>query len=106
MNASPSGDAVLRRLRVVRWLGVADTLLLVWLLYASLTHDRDLVRVLGPVHGAGFVLLFLIAAGSAAERLWGWWFPAAILLSGGPIGALVGDWLIVRRLRRGALDSA
>ena len=106
MTAPLSAPAVLPRLRIVRWLGVVDTLLLVWLLYASLSHDRDLVRTLGPIHGGGFLLLMLISGVSASERLWGWWVPAAILLTGGPIGALVGDWLIVRRLRRGSLGPA
>ena len=97
----PARETILRRLRLVRWLGVADTLLLLWLMYAAyVVHDRDLVRVLGPIHGAGFLLLLAIAGVSASERLWGWWFPAAILLTGGPVGALVGDWAIVRRLRR------
>lgn len=100
MGSPPSRETILRRLRIVRWLGVVDTLLLVWLVYASLTHDRELVRILGPIHGAGFLVLVLIAGVSAMERLWGWWFPAAILFTGGPIGALVGDWLLVRRLRR------
>jgi hypothetical protein len=104
VNSPPSSDTILRRLRYVRWLGIVDTLLLVWLLYASFTGDRELVRILGPIHGGGFLVLVLIAGVSATERLWGWWFPAAILLTGGPIGALVGDWMIVRRLRRAAVS--
>jgi hypothetical protein len=103
VSSPPSSDTILRRLRIVRWLGILDTLLLAWLLYASLTHDRDLVRVLGPIHGGGFLVLVLIAGVSAVERLWGWWFPAAIVVTGGPIGALIGDWMIVRRLRREAV---
>jgi hypothetical protein len=106
VTAPLSASAVLPRLRIVRWLGIADTLLLVWLLYASFSHDRELVRLLGPIHGAGFLLLLLVAGVSAIERRWGWWFPAAILLTGGPLGALVGDWLIVRRLRREAQPAA
>ena len=104
MSSPPSSETILRRLRIVRWLGILDTLLLAWLLYASLTHDRDLVRILGPIHGGGFLVLVLSAGVSALERLWGWWFPAAIVLTGGPIGALIGDWMIVRRLRREAVS--
>jgi hypothetical protein len=46
VSAHRSAGTILRRLRFVRWPGVADTLLLVWLLYASFGHDRDLVRIL------------------------------------------------------------
>jgi hypothetical protein len=104
VSAPPPRDTILRRLRIVRWIGVLDTLLLAWLLYASFTHDRDLVRILGPIHGGGFLVLVLIAGASAMERLWGWWFPAAIVFTGGPIGALVRDWMITRRMRREAVS--
>lgn len=98
----PTPERVLNRLRIVRWVGVVDTVLLIWLLYVSqVTHDRDMVRILGSIHGLGFLLLAGLSAIWASEKYWSWWFPAAIVATGGPIGALLGDWMISRRARAG-----
>lgn len=89
---------VRRRLRIVRWVALADLVLLIALVTASRLGNRELVGILGPIHGGNFLLLLVIAATAAADGLWSWWFPAGILFSGGPPGALVGEWLIGRRL--------
>jgi hypothetical protein len=89
--------AVLRRLRIVHWIALADALLLIALVTSSLTGRRDFVHVLGPLHGVNFLLLLTAAATAALDRLWGWWFPLAILLTAGPIGALGGARLIARQ---------
>ena len=86
-----------RRLRIVRWLALLDLVLLVALIAASLAGQRDIVRILGPLHGINFLLLLTVAATAALDGLWGWWFPAAILLTAGPLGALVGEWVLGRR---------
>lgn len=92
--------AVLRRLRIVRWVALADALLLVALVTSSLLDRRDLVSVLGPVHGGNFLLLVVLTYTGAADGLWGWWFLAATMFSGGPLGAFIGERVIVRRLAR------
>lgn len=89
-----------RRLSIVRWIALADLLLLVTLLVASFAGNRELVSVLGPIHGGNFVLLLVMVGTAAADGLWSWWFPAGVLLTGGPIGALIGERLIGRRLAR------
>lgn len=98
-ETKPSG-AVLRRLRIVRWVALADALLLVALVSASLFDQRDLVSVLGPVHGGNFLLLVALVYTGAADGPWGWWFLAAAVFTGGPPGAFVGERVIVRQLAR------
>jgi hypothetical protein len=87
-------------LNAVLALGLADALLLLVLLYVAFVDRSDsAVHVLGPVHGIGFVLLIALTANGAIRRLWGWWFPLIVVLSGGPIGTIVGDLVLRRRLR-------
>lgn len=91
-------------LRVVRWLALADVVLLVLLLTASYTDTDAVIPVLGMTHGINFVVLILAAAAGVVARLWtwAWWFPLLVLVTLGPPGALLGEWLIARRLRRDA----
>jgi hypothetical protein len=89
-----------RRLKWIRWAGVLDLILLIALVTASLTGNREWVRILGPLHGGNFLLLLTLTFVGASDRLWSWGFPAAVALTGGPIGALVGEWLVSRRLKR------
>jgi len=89
-----------RLLDVIRVVGIADVLLLVVLLYVAWVDRSDAaVSVIGPIHGLGFVALLFLTVRGAAERFWGWWFPAVVLVTGGPIGSLVGDVVLRRRLR-------
>jgi hypothetical protein len=89
-----------RHLNAVLALGLADALLLLVLLYVAFVDRSDsAVHVLGPVHGIGFVLLIALTANGAIRRLWGWWFPLIVVLSGGPVGTIVGDLVLRKRLR-------
>ena len=99
INADPSERAkTLKRLNVIGVIAIADALLLVVLLYASVT-DSDLVHVLGPIHGVGFLALVALCAQGALEDRWDWWFPAIVVVTLGPPGSLIGDLIISRRLR-------
>ena len=92
-----------RQLNAVLALGLADALLLLVLLYVAFVDRSDAaVHVLGPVHGIGFALLVALTANGAIRRLWGWWFPLAVLVTGGPPGTVVGDLVLRRRLREAA----
>lgn len=91
--------AVRRELDRVRLVAIADGLLLVVLVWASLTEREGLVSVLGPIHGVGFLLLLVLTARGAGEGRWGWWFPVATLVTAGPPGSIVGDLVIRRGLR-------
>ena len=105
MQSLSLAQRALRRLNFVRWIALADAVLLVALVAASLSGRRELVRVLGPLHGGNFLLLLTVVTTAALDSLWSWWFPLGVLLSGGPIGAFVGEWLVRRRLANRA-DAA
>jgi hypothetical protein len=88
-----------RRLSLVRWVALADFLLLALLLTASFTGARGWVSLLGPLHGGNFLLLLTLVGLGAVDGLWRWWFPALVLVTGGPLGAWLGEWIIGRRLQ-------
>lgn len=79
--------------------GMADALLLVVLLYvAFVDRNEEAISVLGPIHGIGYmILLYMTVAGAGAKR-WGWWFPGIVLVTGGPLGSILGDVVLRRRL--------
>jgi integral membrane protein len=88
----------LRRLNVIAVIALADALLLAVLLWASFGDREGLIHVLGPIHGVGFVVLLALCMRGAVEDRWDWWFPAVVLVTGGPPGSLIGDWILRRRL--------
>jgi hypothetical protein len=89
-----------RLLNIVLAVGIADFLLLLVLLYVAWIDRSDsAISIIGPIHGIGFVALLFLTFRGAVERFWGWWFPAIVLVTGGPIGTLVGDVVIRRRMR-------
>jgi hypothetical protein len=94
-----SGPDVRKLLNQVLLVGIADAILLVVLLYfAVVNRSDDAVHILGPIHGLGFLALLAMTANGALQRLWGWWFPAIVVVTGGPIGSIVGDQVLRRRL--------
>jgi integral membrane protein len=87
-----------RNLNIVLAVGIADAVLLVILLYFAFVDRSDTaVSVLGPIHGVGFIILLALTVRGAANHLWPWWFPLIVLLTGGPIGTIVGDLILRRR---------
>jgi hypothetical protein len=94
----PQPSRTHRQLNLVRGVAIADALLLVVLITAAVVEARGLVSVLGPVHGLGFLALLFLVVRGAGERLWGWWFPALVLVTLGPPGSLIGDVRIRRTL--------
>jgi len=94
----PDVAATRRQLNLILAIGIADFVLLLVLLWASFTEREEAVSVLGPIHGVGFLALLYLCARGAGERRWGWWFPAIVLVTGGPIGSLIGDLMLRRRL--------
>jgi hypothetical protein len=89
-----------RRLHLVRWVAIPDFLLLVALVTVSRLGNRELVSILGPIHGINFLFLMMVVALGAVDKLWKWWFPAITFFTGGPIGAFIGEIIIVRQLKK------
>jgi hypothetical protein len=87
-------------LDLVLIVGITDFVLLLVLLYVAwIDRSDDAVSVLGPIHGLGFLTLLYLTFKGAVERFWGWWFPAIVLVTGGPVGCLIGELVLRRRLR-------
>ena len=94
---SVSESTIRRRLNVIRAVAVVDALLLVPLVVAAVSGSEGVVDWLGPLHGFGFLTLLFLCVRGAGEGLWGWWFPAVVVVTLGPPGSLIGDV----RIRRG-----
>ena len=87
--------------KLLRWVAIAaalDFLLLIPLLYASFSDNHDLVSILGPIHGIGFLIQLFLTIRGAGGKLWGWWFPALVVVTLGPPGALIGHVKVSREL--------
>ena len=89
-----------RQLNLVLVVAILDALLLVPLVYGLITDSEVHKEILGPIHGIGFLLLLFLTARGAVKRHWGWWFPALVVVTGGPPGSIIGD-VIVRARQRG-----
>ncbi len=98
MTATAESRAEGRRaLRLLLIVGIADALLLIPLVIAALSDAEGAVSVLGPIHGVGFLAELYLAVRHAG-RHWGWWYPAAILVTGGPLGLILGHMKASREL--------
>lgn len=93
-------DQLYVRLRVVRWIAFVDLILLISLMAASRMDQRALVSLLGPLHGGNFLLLLVVIYTGVTDKLWHWTFLFGTLVTGGPIGALIGEFIITHRLKR------
>lgn len=95
----PTTPNAKKLLNTVLAVGIADALLLVVLVYFAFVDRSDnAVHVLGPIHGIGFLALLALTANGVFHKLWGWWFPAVVLVTGGPVGSIVGDLVLRKRI--------
>lgn len=92
-------DDVRRRLNVILVMAIVDAVLLVPLLAHRFGGLEFPIFALGLAHGLLFLGLVAATARGAIDRLWGWWFPAVTIVTGGPPGSIVGDIVIRRRMR-------
>ncbi len=100
MTSSPDTAASRRLLNVILVVGVLDAVLLLVLLYfAFVNRDEEMISLLGPVHGLGFLALLGLTGKGAMDARWGWWFPIAVLVTGGPLGSIIGELRLRRSLR-------
>jgi hypothetical protein len=102
-TATTSAASDRRLLNAVLAVGIADALLLLVLLYVAFVDRSDAaVSIIGPLHGIGFVILLGLTAKGAGDGRWGWWFPLVVLVTGGPLGSIVGDLVLRRRIPHAA----
>lgn len=87
------------QLNIVLVVALLDALLLIPLVYGFITDSEVHKEILGPIHGVGFLILIYLTARGAIEHLWGWWFPALVVVTAGPPGSIIGDLLIRSKLR-------
>ena len=101
MNIQSAQEArqVLRWLVIVRWAALADLLLLIVLLTASVADNEIMVRIFGLTHGMVFIALLAVVAIGALQKLWSWWFLIGTLVTTGPPGAFIGEFLIARKAK-------
>jgi hypothetical protein len=108
MTTTSASIDVARARRQLRWVAIAaaiDFLLLVPLVIASVSDADDVIHILGPIHGIGFLIQLFLTVRGAGERLWGWWFPLIVVVTGGPPGALIGHVVVSRQLDRAGAPS-
>ena len=99
MQSALEAQQVLRWLVIVRWIALADLVLLIVLLVASFANNEEMVRIFGITHGIVFLILLAIVGAWAFRKLWSWWFLVGTLITTGPPGALVGEVLIARKAK-------
>jgi hypothetical protein len=89
-----------RQLNIVLVVAILDAFLLVPLVYGFITDSEVHKEILGPIHGIGFLILLYLTGRGAIEKMWGWWFPLIVVVTGGPPGSIVGDIVVRSQLRR------
>lgn len=96
----PDPVTTLKQLNLIRVIAILDILLLVPLVMnlVGIVDSDAMVSVIGPVHGVGFLLLLFLCVKGAGEERWGWWFPAIVVITLGPIGSLYGEHRVRREL--------
>jgi hypothetical protein len=99
MISMQQSERLYRRLRIVRLVALIDLVLLIALVVVALTGKREIVHILGPLHGINFLFLLVLTGTAALDGVWGWWFPLLILCTAGPPGAFLGEWILHRRMK-------
>lgn len=100
-NTPTESGRTIRLLNWIRIVAIVDFLFLIPLVYASLSDNEDLVGILGPIHGIGFLILMFLCVKGVGEGRWGWWFPAIVIVTLGPPGSLYGEHRIRHEMTEG-----
>src|SRR3954468_16063965 len=100
VNGAAAESRTLFLLNQVRWIAIVDLALLIPLLWATFARNEDVIDVLGPIHGVGFLVLMALVVLGALNKLWVWWSPVVTLVTAGPLGSLAGEWKVRQGVRR------
>lgn len=103
MNERAPAEEI-RFLNIIAIVAIVDILLLIPLVWSSrwIADNESVVGILGPIHGVLFLALIGLCAVGANRKWWGWWFPIITVVTLGPPGSLIGDFVIRRQLRQTA----
>lgn len=103
-SEAPGGAREIRFLNIIATVAVIDFLLLIPLIWASsfVADKHGVVSILGPLHGTLFIVLIGLCAYGSMQKWWGWWFPIITVITLGPPGSLIGDFIVRRQIREGA----
>jgi len=93
-------DSIKRRLNVILVLAIVDAVLLVPLLLHRFADLDVPTFAIGMTHGVLFIALVALCAKGALDKLWGWWFPIITVITGGPLGSIIGEVKIRRDLSK------
>jgi len=93
-------ERIKTQLNIVLVVAILDALLLVPLVYGYLTETEVHKEILGPIHGIGFLIMVFLTARGSLQKMWGWWFPALVVITGGPPGSIIGDLIVRAQLKR------
>ncbi len=102
-TTSDQTETTIKRLNQIRIIAILDLLLLIPLLMdvVQIIDSEQMVSIIGPIHGIGFLLLIFLCVRGAGEGRWGWWFPAIVVVTLGPVGSLYGEHRIRTQIERG-----
>ena len=98
----PDRAATLKKLDLIRIVAAVDFVLLVILVFFSLSDNRGGVQILGPIHGLIFLWLLYLTAVGAGEKRWPWLFCVTTIV---PIFSLLYDVKLRREIAAGAHPS-
>lgn len=70
-----------KRLKIVAVLAAVDVILLVALLigYLDIVNSDSYRSIVGPIHGATFMVLAAVTGWGMLEKRWNWKFPALVI---------------------------
>lgn len=97
-GSAPAAAETLKLLNIIRPIAILDALLLIPLVWASLSDNEGLVSILGPIHGFGFLAMLALTVVGVLNDHWRWWFPTIVVVTLGPLGSLIGDVRVRREL--------
>jgi hypothetical protein len=100
LTASIQRQRLHGRLRVVRRIAMLDIIPIATMLIALFAHNERAAGIAGVAHAICLVALLGLTTIGALDRLWGWWYPALVLIAFGAAGALAGHSSILRNSRR------
>ena len=93
-------ETTIKQLDLIRIIAIVDFVLLIPLVMnlVGIVDSDTMIGIIGPIHGIGFLALIFLCVKGMAEGRWGWWFPAIVVITLGPIGSLYGEHRVRKQI--------